>query len=464
MKKTGLICRILCCMLALVLMAHPVAASSTETDMSIEQGCRTIEGKVPLIDPLEDLDEVSAAFLYDITNDTVLYAANPDEPCYPAGLVKIMTALLVAERGNMDDQITVRQEVLDACYGSFGIDLQDGEIISVQDLMYGILVEGANVAAVVAADYISGSQEAFVQEMNAYAKELGCTGTNFVNVHGLHDDEQVTTARDVAKILTVAIKNEAFWEPFSTYGYKTSATNLSEERRFYSGSYIFNRDLGSNHYDSRVTGCRMGETIDGGRNLAVTATVNDVELLSIVLESVSEVTPDGNHGFYKEVRILMDKGFNGCYPTQILYENQVLKQFEVKNGDSYVSTGVKDTILTVLPNGTDNDDLTYLYSEENTGLQAPIQAGDVVSTVQIWYHDVCLAQADLYALHNVGVMEVIATEEIKADRETSAFTVLIVVAVIVGLLVILLFGRGLIFRVIHKQQIRRQRKNRRRSR
>jgi len=464
MKKAGLFCRTLCFILSFLFLAVPVLATDTQPNLSIEQGCRTMEGKVPLLGPMEELALAPSVFFYDITNETIIYSTNPDTPHYPAGLVKLMTALIISQKGNMDDMVTVKQETIDACYGSYGIDLQAGEVISMQDLMYCILVEGANLATMVAVDHVCDSVDTFVADMNAYAKELGCTGTNFTNVHGLHDDEQVTTARDMAKILTAVCDDPVVWEAFSTYAYRTSATNMADERRLYNPSFIFNKNLGSNHYDARVTGCRIGETVDGGRNMAATAGNDSVELMGIILGSTSEITPDGSNGFYRELRVLMNKVLNGHYSSLLLHENQAVEQFPIKNGDSDLTVCVKDNISISLPNDVTNDDLNYLYTEGSNALEAPIKAGDRISTLQIWYRDVCIAQSEVYALHDVDVTEVIATDETKTKTDSNSFTVLIVVVVIVGLLAILLFGRTIIFRLIHKQQLRRQRNQRRRSR
>lgn len=464
MKKTGLFCRALCVILSFLFLVIPVWAADTQPDLSIEQGCRTIEGKVPLLGPMDELALAPSVFFYDITNETIIYATNPDTPQYPAGLVKLMTALIVSQKGNMDDMVTVKQETIDACYGSYGIDLQAGEVISMKDLMYCILVEGANLATMVAVDHVCDNVDTFVADMNAYAKELGCTGTNFTNVHGLHDDQQVTTARDMAKILTAVCNDPVVWEPFSTYAYRTSATNMADERRLYNPSFIFNKNLGSNHYDARVTGCRIGETLDGGRNMAATAGNDSVELIGVILNSTSEITPDGSHGFYRELRVLMNQVLNGHYSSHILHENQVVEQFPIKNGDSDLTVCVKDNLLISLPNDVTNDDLNYLYTNGSNVIEAPIKAGEKVSTLQIWYHDVCIAQSDVYALHDVDVKEVVATEETRAENGSNSFTVFTIVVVIVGLLGILLFGRTFIFRLIHKQQLRRQKKQRRRSR
>lgn len=467
MKKTGAICRILCILLVL-LFAVPAHASSSITDMSVTRGCHSIDAQMPMLGTTEEISNVYAAFLYDNTNDTLIYALNPDQQLYPASLVKIMTALIVAERGNMDEQITVSQEVLDTLpANSMGVNLKDGEIISLRDLLYCILVESANEAAAVAATHISGSQGAFVEEMNAYASELGCTNTTFINVHGLHDEYQLSTARDLARILSAATKNEVFMQAFSTVNYTVPATNMSDARKLSSGNFLMNDDLMTVYLDSRVTGGRAGVMDTGERNLAVTAERNGVQLVSIVLGSLSEIGKNGRtvtYGSFPETSKLLDMGFKGHHSVQLFYENQALKQYEVENGDSYISTGVKDAVLALLPYGVTYDDLSYRYNEDNTTIYAPIKAGDVISTVQIWHNELCLAQANLYALHDVDVKEIVVTEEIIEEAEPDNHRVLIVVAVIVGLLVVLLFGRRLIFRMIRAHQIRRHRKNRRRSR
>ena len=463
MKKFCVFQRIICCVLAFLMFAVPTVSASADADLSVEQGAHSIEGKIPVVGPLEGMELAPAAIMYDVTDDTIVYATNPDEPYNPAGLVKLMTGLIVAEKGNMDDMVTITQETLDDCYASFGVEFQVGEIVSLYDLLNCILVEGANLAAIAAAKHVCGDLETFVGEMNAYAAELGCTGTHFTNVHGLHDEAQVTTARDVVKILMALSKNSAAYEAFTTYAIRTSPTNMSEDRRLYNPSYIFNKNLGSNHYDARVTGCKVGETIQGDWNIAATASNGSFDVIGVILGSTSDISPDGKNGVYRELRILMDRILDGHYSTKILYENQILEQFEVKNGESYVTASSKVDVLTSLPNDISNEDLVYIY-EGGDSIEAPIRAGDKVSYVQIWYNNICLAQTDLYALHDVDVKEVIQTAQIEDNSVADGFTVLKIMAVIVGLLLVLLFGRRFIFRFVHKQQVRKQKQERRRKR
>ena len=465
MKIASIFKKLLCCLLVLSLLASPVCATEAESDMSVMQGCRTLDGQRAMHSADERLAKTYSALLYDVTNDVLLYADNPDGKYSPAGLVKIMTGLIMAEQGNMQDEVTVKQELLDDMFsGNRGMDLQAGEILTMQDLMYSVMIIGSNIAATVAADHIAGSEEAFVQMMNDRAAELGCTDTNFVNVHGLSDDLQVTTARDVAKIIAAAMKNDVFMEGFGSYVVRLPATNMSEERKISSENFLFNRNLGSNHFDGRATGSRMGLVGDGAINLVVTAESNDIELISIVLGSTSEINPNGEEGCYKEARILLDKGFLEHEHRSVLHENQVVEQFKVENGANDVTAYVSVDAKTSLPVGTTDADLTYRFIQNGNAIKAPVNKDNKIASVEIWFQNVCIADAEMFASNDVAVQEAAPIEEIAVEHDVGSVTVLTIVIVIIGLLIVLLFGRRIILRVIRKRRVRRHRKQQRRSR
>ena len=467
MKISGVFCRILCFLLIALLTVIPVMASET-VDMSVVRGCHSVDAQVPMLGTEKEIGNVYSAFLYDYTNDVLLFAQNPDQQYHPASLVKILTSLLVIQNGKLDDPVTVRQDVLDTVpANSRSLKLKDGEVLSLRDLLYATIVQSANEAAAIAADYISGSQEAFVKKMNDYATEIGCKSTHFVNPHGLHDDMQLSTARDLARILSVAAKDETFMEIFSTIHYTIPATNLSEARELSSNNFLMNDDVMTRYLDSRVTGGRAGVMDSGEHNLAVTAEYRDVKLVSIVLGSLSVVGANGRtitYGSFPETSQLLNMGFKGYHSVQLFHKDQVLKQYSVVNGESYVATGVRDAVLALLPQGVEYEDLSYRYNEDDTIVHAPVKEGDVISTVQVWHEELCLAQANLYALHDVNEKQVIITEEIVEEPESDHSGILLIVVVIVGLLIVLLVGRRLIFRFIRKQQMRRHRRNHRRSR
>ena len=371
----------------------------------------------------------------------------------------------MAEQGNMQDQVTVKQELLDGIFsGNRGMDLQAGEVLTMQDLMYSVMIIGANIAATVAADHIAGSEEAFVQMMNDRAAELGCTDTNFVNVHGLSDSLQVTTARDVAKIIAAAMKNDVFMEGFGSYVVRLPATNMSEERKISSENFLFNRNLGSNHFDGRATGSRMGFAGDGAINLVVTAERDGIELISIVFGSTSEINPNGEEGCYKEARILLDKGFLEHKHMSVLHENQILEQFKVENGANDVTGFVKVNVQTSLPVGTTDADLTYRFIQEENALKAPVAKDKKIASVEIWYQNVCIADAEMFASGDVAVQEAAPIDEIAVESDVGSITVLSIVVVIIGLLIALVFGKGIIFQLIRNRRVRRHRKQQRRSR
>ena len=237
MKKSGIFCIFMAAIL-IISTLMPVFAETgnqshaIESDISVVSGSHSIDASIPVLGSDQLIENTTNVFLYEANTDTVLYAWNADEPVHPASFVKIMTALVAIEHGKLSDVVSVKEETLNGFpKDSVSVELKPNELITLEDLLYCMIVGSANDAAAVIAEHISGSQEAFVAEMNRYAVELGCTGTNFTNAHGLHDENQITTARDSAKILRAALEKEAFYTIFTTPRYSTEATNLSPSRK-----------------------------------------------------------------------------------------------------------------------------------------------------------------------------------------------------------------------------------------
>ena len=245
MKIAGILNRIVCLLLIILMITVPVYANDkTDYDLPITNGCHSIDAQIPMLNASKEITNLHSAFLYDYITETVVYSVNPDSAYDPGNLVKMMTGLLIAERANLDDLVTVDSTLLKQLpVDSYVIGLQDGEIISMRDLLYCILVESANDAAVIAANHVSGSIDAFIVEMNAYATELGCENTYFANVHGLYEPMQFSTARDLAKILVKALENEAFMDAFSLIYYTVPATNLSEARELSNDNFMLNDSM-----------------------------------------------------------------------------------------------------------------------------------------------------------------------------------------------------------------------------
>lgn len=158
-----------------------------------------------------DMDSgLHAAGLFDVTNKEVLYASNIHKKLYPASTTKILTALIALKYGNLSDTITISKNATVFPSGASLAHLKKGDQITLEELLYGLLLPSGNDAAVAIAEYISGSVEEFAKLMNSEAYGLGATNSHFVNPHGLHDDDHYTTAYDLYLIFNECLKQEQF--------------------------------------------------------------------------------------------------------------------------------------------------------------------------------------------------------------------------------------------------------------
>lgn len=174
-----------------------------------------------------DMSLAEAAGLFDITNCETLYAKNVHEKLYPASTTKILTAYIVLKYGNPEDIVTISDENVALESDSSHCGLKAGDQISVEELLYGLMLKSANDAANALADYISGSTEKFAKLMNEEAALLGATDSHFVNAHGLHNEEHYTTAYDLYLIFQNALKYDTFREITGTTVYQASYQDAS---------------------------------------------------------------------------------------------------------------------------------------------------------------------------------------------------------------------------------------------
>ncbi len=464
MKKFAVIC-----IIALLLTcALPVSATENKEDMSATNGCSTLDARMPLMGTGELVDNAKSVLLYETSTDTLLYAYQADTPLSPASFVKILTALIAIEKGQLDIAVTVRAEVLDTLpYDAMVVNLVAGEVLSVEDLLYCMMVGSGNDAAAVLADHISGSQQAFVDEMNAYAANLGCTNTNFTNAHGLHNENQYTTARDSAKILSHALQNETFCEVFGTVTYTVPATNKSEERKLTTQNHLQNPN-DEKYYDSRVTGGRTGTANDRTRSVASVAKTNGLNLICIVMGCQTQYASDGytvkTYGGYPQTTELLDLAGEGYQAVRILHPDQVLNQFRVEKGDALLSVAPKDSLSAVIPVDYQKENLNYRYIDMQ-GLSAPIEKGQIVGCLQIWCDTICIAQTDLVSLNAVVIKGNQIVDDNRSEQGSPVLTLILTVFSIGLAIFLLIIAPGAIKRMLWSRKRRaKNRRNRVRSR
>ena len=169
-----------------------------------------------------------SVILMEESTGTILYEKNMDEAHYPASITKIMTTLLALENGNLSDMVTFSDDAINNTEGS-GIARDYGEQMTLEQCLYGVMLESANECAYAVAEHVGGTVENFVDMMNAKAKELGCTNTHFANPHGLQDENHYTTAHDMALIAQAAYRNETFRIIIGTKMYTIPPTNKHAE-------------------------------------------------------------------------------------------------------------------------------------------------------------------------------------------------------------------------------------------
>ena len=235
------------------------------------------------------------AILIDGKSGKVLYEKCADEKAYPASTTKIMTALVTLETlRDHDSPIDQVVEIPDRAVGVEGssIYLEPGEKMTIEDLLYGLMLVSGNDAATALAEIIGGSEEAFVGMMNEKARQLGCRGTNFTNPSGLFDEEHYTTARDMAAISLEAMKDPVFREIVAAQGHASN-----RENKDYTNFYNKNKTI--SQYEGG-TGIKIGYTTDSGRTLVASSSRGDRDMICVVMSA-----PDWFNDAYR----LMDYGY-----------------------------------------------------------------------------------------------------------------------------------------------------------
>ena len=211
-------------------------------------------------------DEFHGALLFDIENQEILYSERVNEQLYPASTTKIMTAYLALKYGDLDDYITISENAVDVPSDSSTAHLQKGDVLSLKDLLYALMLPSGNDSAVAIAEHISGNTEAFVELMNEEAALLGASNTHFVNPHGYQDKEHYTTAYDLYLIFNECIKNETFLEIIASTSYDAVIKQTDGSTRMVTWPQSNQFISGGREVPEGITliGGKTGNTFDAG--------------------------------------------------------------------------------------------------------------------------------------------------------------------------------------------------------
>ncbi len=397
--------------------------------------------------------QAKAALLVDANTGNIVYAKNEHEELYPASLTKIMTALLVLEavdsgKLSLDQQLTASDTITELDSDGSSAGIQVGEIMTVEQLLYCMLVVSANEACVILAEAVSGDVDTFVDAMNAKAQALGCENTHFVNPTGLHDSQHYTSAWDLYLITKEAMKHEDFMRICDTGDITLPATNLSEARSLHSTNYLISVWRSRGYYNTDAHGIKTGSTDAAGHCLVSSASKGSLSFISVML-GCEQLHLEGNEirtmSFYETNRLFNWAFENFAYQT-VLTSDEILKEVAVSLSKiDHVTVHPAEDVEVLLPKGLAAEDLERTITLKSDPVEAPISAGDVLGTVTLSYDGTDYATVDLLALNDVEASRILTFwRDVKAFFSQTAVKVIgiiLLVAVVALLLWKLVFGR-----------------------
>ncbi|KKW51597.1 serine hydrolase [Pantoea sp. BS_4] len=337
--------------------------------------------------------DAKAWILIDYASGKVLTESNADQRLDPASLTKMMTSYVVGQaikagKIKPDDMVTVGQDAWATgnpkLRGSSLMFLKPGDRIPVHELNKGIVIQSGNDACIALADYVAGSQDAFIGLMNNYVKALGLTNTHFMTVHGLDAEGQYSTARDMALLGQALIRDVP--EEYA----------LNKEKEF---TFNHIRQMNRNRLlwstNLHVDGIKTGHTSGAGNNLVASATEGDMRLISVVLGTASDAIR------FRESEKLLTWGFRFFETVTPVKADAPFAQQRVWFGDqSQVSLGVaKDAALTI-PKGQMKN-LKASYTLSSPQLEAPLKKNQVVGTINFQLDGKTIEQRPLVVLQDV---------------------------------------------------------------
>ena len=383
--------KFLCCFILLIVILSPISFSYYSNyswfvlDNSIET---SIQSSTSITnDNFLNLDAESS-ILIEQNSGQILYSHNIHEKLHPASVTKIMSLLLIMEaldsgKITLETQIPCSENA--ANMGGSQIWLDPRETLSVNDMLKAIAVVSANDCVTAMAEYLGGSTENFVKMMNEKAKELGMNDTNFVNCHGLDEDEHLTSAYDIAlmsrELLTKhpQITNyTTIWTDSLRDG-KSALSNTNKLVRNYSG----------------CTGLKTGSTSKALFNLSASATRNDLSLIAVIMKASTSAIRFSN------ASTLLDYGFNTFSYKSFATQGEIFKSIPVTKGTSNTINAIYESSPSFLIKKGEEPSITYEINIPES-IQAPITQGQQLGTISYYLNNDKIAEVSLTAENSIS--------------------------------------------------------------
>ncbi len=327
------------------------------------------------------------AILMEANTGAVLYAKNIHEELYPASITKLMCALVAVENAPLDTMMTVsRTAVYSNAADGASMYLKEGEVLSLENLLYGVLIKSANEACSVIAENIAGSSDAYVEMMNQRSKELGWLHTHFVTPNGLHDPDHYTSAYDMALIARAFFSHEILSKMSCMSNYTIEATDTNETHSLHSKNKLL---AGTTYAYDGLVGSKTGYTDDSRQTLVSCAERGGMKLICVILKEESPYQ-------FTDTVALFNYGFNNFKMVNVAqnetgYATDSMDFFNNESGlfgSTSALLSIDDKAAVVLPNDVEFSSLKSSISYE--GLE-----GDAVAKIVYEYEGVPVGSASV---------------------------------------------------------------------
>lgn len=378
------------------------------------------------------------AIAMDADSSIVLYDKDMNTQIYPASTTKILTAILAIENLDLNKSVVVSKAAISIPWDSSSVYLQEGEVISINDLLYCLLLNSGNDAANVLAEAVSGDIESFVELMNEKANELGCTNTHFNNAHGYSDDNHYTTALDMAKIFSYCIQNETFTKIISTKSYIVEETNKTDEKRYLNNTnrlILQKEDSVYARYYEYCVGGKTGYTDEAGRTLITFAKKDNKTVIVAVFGASSSGKEDIR---YTDAINLFEYSFNNFSKETIATtENYNFNYINIEKELNY-SISLKED-LEILANSSTLPDISYSINIDENNLKDFDENNFKEVTVGNIIFNLTTSDGNNYEI--VKDLHLNNIEKYNTISHTSALIVIAIVTFIIALLIFIVVTR-----------------------
>ena len=368
--------------------------------------------------PLDTGCQSEAGIVMDMDSGAVLFAQNIHVQEYPASITKLLTGLVVVENASMDDQVTFSHDAVYNVEDGSGnkLQLEEGDVLSVKDCLYVMLLQSSNQAANALAEHVAGSREAFADMMNEKAASLGCRESHFVNPSGLNDPEQLTSAYDMAQIGAAVFNNQTLLEICSSTSATLPPTINNPNGRTYSMEHklvVTDNSDDENYYPSAVAG-KTGYTSLAGQTLVTYAEQNGRRQVAVTLKSTQRT-------HYSDTKTILEFGFARFKNVSVAENetNYVTGDEPVTIGDvSYESSDLylDEKAVITLPNDAQFSDADQYLQTEIPASHPEGAVGRIIYT----YNDRQIGVAWVYSKTAVSAAAV--SEESSENTEMTEST------------------------------------------